>query len=104
MVTMGALDLIDDRDHILTERGHKLLIEIGIDPDRLRATRRVFARCCMDWTCRRPHLAEALPAAITASLIELGWLTRTADRTLRVAPDYDQRLDHWLSSPDASVR
>jgi DNA-binding transcriptional ArsR family regulator len=104
LVRIGALDLIDDRDHILTERGHKLLIGIGIDPDRLRATRRVFARSCIDWTCRRPHLAGALPAAITASLIELGWLTRTADRALRVAPDYDQRLDQWLSSPDVPVR
>ena len=76
-----------------------LVAELGIEPDDLRATRRVFARSCIDWTSRRrPHLAGALPAAITSRLLALGWLSRAGDRTLRVAPEYDRRSDDWLPS------
>jgi len=50
----------------------------------------------IDWTHRRPHLAGALPAAITDRLLTLGWLSRTAGRGLRVAADYDRHLNHWL--------
>jgi len=51
-----------------------------------------------------PHLAGALPAAITDRLLTLGWLSRTAGRGLRVAADYEQHLDHWLPpAPDPAV-
>jgi hypothetical protein len=73
-----------------------LLADLGIDPQDLSATRRVFARCCVDWTQRRPHLAGALPAALTQRFVELGWLARGTGRSLRVARDYDERLNGWL--------
>jgi len=57
----------------------------------------VFARTCVDWTQRRPHLAGALPALLTRRFLELGWVTRGTGRSLRVARDYDQRLDAWLA-------
>ena len=31
---------------------------------------------CLDWTQRRPHLNGALGAAVTARLLELGWIER----------------------------
>ncbi|GAA5127063.1 ArsR/SmtB family transcription factor [Pseudonocardia adelaidensis] len=99
LLEAGALRLIDDRDHELTPTGRRLVTVVGVDPHPLDRTRRVFARSCVDWTGRRPHLAGALPAALTHRLIELGWLTRAAGRGLRVAPDYDRRLDAWLSAP-----
>jgi hypothetical protein len=34
--------------------------------------------------------------AITARLIDLRLLTRTAGRGLRPAPDYQARIDSWL--------
>ena len=37
-----------------------------------------------------------MPAAITARLIDLRLLTRTSDRGLRPAPDYQARIDSWL--------
>jgi len=98
LLSGDALRATDDRDHILTDHGRELIAELGIDPHQLEATRRVFARSCIDWTSRRPHLAGALSAAVTSRLLALGWLTRTGDRTLRVAPDYDQRIDDWLPS------
>jgi len=67
----------------------------------LRASRRVFARCCLDWTQRRPHLAGALPAALTARFLDLGWLTRRTCRGLRVTDDYQPGIDQWLHAAGA---
>jgi DNA-binding transcriptional ArsR family regulator len=39
-------------------------------------SRRPVVRACVDWTERRHHAAGALPAALTARLLELGWLQR----------------------------
>jgi hypothetical protein len=61
----GALSLVDDRDHELTPIGRRLVTTVGLDPGTLDRTRRVFARTCVDWTQRRPHLAGALPAALS---------------------------------------
>jgi DNA-binding transcriptional ArsR family regulator len=97
LLTEDALQMVDDRDHRLTPRGHRLLADLGIDMHKLTATRRVFARSCVDWTQRRPHLAGALPAALTHRFLELQWLTRGTGRSLRVARDYDSRLEAWLS-------
>lgn len=89
--------MVDDRDHELTPRGRRLLQDLGIDPDEHSSTRRVFARSCVDWTQRRPHLAGALPAALTLRFLDLGWLKRGTGRSLRVAREYDDRLDAWLA-------
>jgi hypothetical protein len=56
----------------------------------------MLARSCIDWTQRQPHLAGALPAALTTRFLELGWLSRGQGRGLRITEDYDQRLANWL--------
>ncbi|MHA6619284.1 ArsR/SmtB family transcription factor [Pseudonocardia sp. DLS-67] len=96
LMEAGALRPVGERDHELTATGRTLVTAVGVDPRSIEGSRRVFARTCVDWTQRRPHLAGALPAALTRRLIELGWLTRAAGRGLRAAPDYDGRLDAWL--------
>jgi DNA-binding transcriptional ArsR family regulator len=97
LLAVGALRMVDDRDHRLTSDGRRLLGDLGIDLRELDTTRRVFARICVDWTQRRPHLAGALPSALTHRFLELGWVKRGAGRSLRVSADYDHRLDTWLS-------
>jgi DNA-binding transcriptional ArsR family regulator len=82
--------------HVLTDAGQAKLAELGIDPGPVLRSRRILARPCLDWTQRRPHLAGAMPAAITARLLDLRLLTRTAGRGLRPAPDYQARIDGWL--------
>jgi DNA-binding transcriptional ArsR family regulator len=82
--------------HALTDAGQAKLAELGIDPGPVLRSRRILARPCLDWTQRRPHLAGAMPAAITARLLDLRLLTRTAGRGLRPAPDYQARIDGWL--------
>jgi hypothetical protein len=83
--------------HLLTAYGERVLTDRNVDVDRLRTTRRVFARSCLDWTQRRPHLAGALPAAITSAFLDQGWLTRINGRGLQVSPRYEQQLDLLLT-------
>jgi DNA-binding transcriptional ArsR family regulator len=98
LLAVDALRMVDDRDHRLTPHGRTLMDTLGIDARQLNSTRRVFARTCVDWTQRRPHLAGALPALLTHRFLDLGWLSRAAGRSLRVAPDYDDRVDAWLAN------
>jgi DNA-binding transcriptional ArsR family regulator len=97
LLATGAIRRLDDRDHELTDRGQRLLVILGIDLASVRASRRVFARCCVDWTDRRFHLAGALPTAITTVFLDRGWLIRGPGRSLRVAGDYDN-LEKWLAT------
>jgi DNA-binding transcriptional ArsR family regulator len=103
LLSAGALHMADDRDHQLTGTGRRLVAEVGVRLDELDNTRRVFARTCVDWTQRRPHLAGALPAALTRQFLTMGWLAPASGRSLRVSTDYDQRLDNWLP-PQADKR
>jgi DNA-binding transcriptional ArsR family regulator len=98
LLDAGALREVDDTDHELTPRGRQLVAALGIDVTRVTSGRRVFARRCVDWTHRRPHLAGALPAALTAQFLTRGWLTRRSGRDLRVSDSYDRELDRWLSA------
>ena len=98
LIASDALRMIDDRDHRLTSHGHTLMDLLGIDAAQPNTKRRVFARVCVDWTQRRPHLAGALPALLTRRFLELGWVSQATGRSLRVAPDYDDRLEAWLAN------
>src|SRR3546814_9731224 len=60
-----------------------VLVDLGIDIAAAQGERRHFARCCLDWSERRPHLGGALGAALADELIRRKWLRR--DRTPRKA-------------------
>jgi DNA-binding transcriptional ArsR family regulator len=60
----------------LTAKGSNGMIGLGVDMERAKAARRTFARPCLDWTERRPHLAGALGAALAITLMERRWLER----------------------------
>jgi DNA-binding transcriptional ArsR family regulator len=69
-----------DRDYDLTGHGEAFCSEIGIDVERVRSKRRMFARQCLDWSERVPHLAGALGAAIANHAFEANWIERTNRR------------------------
>lgn len=52
--------------------------ELGVDLPAVRAarSRRPLLRFCLDWTEQRHHLAGRLGAALTAALLDAGWLSR----------------------------
>ena len=85
LLTSGLLSADGDRDWRLTDRGLRFLGEFGLDPAPILRSRRMLARDCLDWTERKPHLAGALPAALLARFLELGWLDRRrSDRGLTI--------------------
>jgi hypothetical protein len=72
MTTAGLIALVGDHFE-LTEQGVSWFAQLGIDVPRLQAMRRSFARACLDWSERRPHLAGAIGAALAGRLLELDW-------------------------------
>jgi DNA-binding transcriptional ArsR family regulator len=62
--------------YALTPRGERRLVRLGIDLAAARASRRAFARPCLDWSERRHHLAGALGAALLARFLDGDWLER----------------------------
>jgi DNA-binding transcriptional ArsR family regulator len=85
LVMRGAL-LPGGDGYLLSADGERLLGGLGVPVAAARAARRHFARPCLDYTHRRPHLAGALGAAVCSRLLAAGWLVRRApgQRALRV--------------------
>lgn len=73
-----------DPNFDLTRTGEAFLHNLGIEVAAARRKRRAFARQCLDWSEREPHLGGALGAAIADRLFALGWLRRIP-RSRRVA-------------------
>lgn len=66
-----------------TLHGERWFRALGVDVAKARTSTRAFARCCLDWSERRDHLAGALGAALMDALIRKGHLMRRKDgRTL----------------------
>jgi DNA-binding transcriptional ArsR family regulator len=74
-----------ERDYRVTARGADWLGELGINMESLQRGKRNFARQCLDWTERRPHVSGALGAALMQHFLDEGWLARRREsRALRV--------------------
>jgi len=100
----GLLDT-SGSGYTLTSRGERRLQSLGIDVDGLRTRRRAFARPCLDWTERRPHLAGALGSGIAGRVLELGWLTRIpGGRALRITDAGTVALRDELGLNVAQIR
>ena len=62
------------RDYELGPAGRAFLERLGVDAAAVQRQHRLFARRCLDWTERRPHVAGALGAALYSRFRTLGWL------------------------------
>lgn len=67
------------QDYKLSRAGVGFCRELGLEPGKIKAQRRVFARRCLDWSERRPHLAGALGASIAQAFIDHGWIERARE-------------------------
>jgi DNA-binding transcriptional ArsR family regulator len=76
----GVLLCRDGAGFTVTDEGVRRLAQLGVETYSGEV-----ARCCLDWTEQRPHVAGALGRGLLTRLLELGWLTRDArTRALRV--------------------
>lgn len=66
-----------EKQYDVTAKGIKWFEDIDVSVSALKSKRRVFARQCLDWSERKPHLAGSLGAALLAKMLELGWIRRT---------------------------
>ena len=82
----GHIEPKGSRDWTLTERGDLFCQRIGVDvPGARRAGSRHFARQCLDWSERRPHISGALGAAIADTFFRRGWAEKLRrSRTVRL--------------------
>ena len=64
------------RDFRMKPAGERFLLSFGVNVENAKAKHRQFARQCLDWSERRPHLAGSLGAALASRCFELGWLRR----------------------------
>lgn len=76
----GVLLLNGDAFELTAEGTAFLESRLGIDVCAVRASRRQFAKACLDWTEREYHVAGALGCALLSCFFEFEWLER-AERT-----------------------
>jgi DNA-binding transcriptional ArsR family regulator len=108
MVATGCiLPAGDAEDFIVSAEGRRLFRQLGIDIDALAiktGQRRRFARACLDWSERSPHLAGALGAALAESCFERGWLQRRRDsRAVTLTPAGAEALAGIFGLPPDSL-
>jgi DNA-binding transcriptional ArsR family regulator len=66
----------DGAEHRLTPAGEAVFTSFGVDLQAARQGRRSFARACLDWSERRPHISGSFGAALLGQLLDRGWLLR----------------------------
>lgn len=85
LVARRVLHLRDEQYEVSSEGAAFLADQLGADVDGARASRRQFAKACLDWTEREYHVAGALGAELLCRFLTLEWLERTnGGRALRV--------------------
>jgi DNA-binding transcriptional ArsR family regulator len=91
-------------DFRLTASGASFLEELGVDVERARGQRRAFARRCLDWTERQPHLAGALGAALATCWLRQEWVRRVPEqRHLVLTPRGRSALFRLFAVKSASL-
>jgi len=61
---------------VVTAPGERFLRTLDIDAGALRRLRRSFARQCLDWTEREPHVGGGVGAALLSEFMNRKWLAR----------------------------
>ena len=93
-VADGLIDkgyiVADDTDFTATPTGEAFFADLGIDLAALRDTRRHFARRCLDWSERRPHVGGALGAGLADVFLQKR-LDCPANRLAQGHRDRDRR-------------
>jgi DNA-binding transcriptional ArsR family regulator len=87
--------LLVKRQHrfVVTQRGREWFAQLGIELTEQQMREPRFARCCLDWTERRHHIAGHLGAAVLVRFRELKWIAPMHNsRAVRVTLEGEQKL------------
>jgi len=77
----------------VTRSGRAWFEQIGIDISAAQLKRTRFARCCLDWTERRHHIAGDLGSVMLAKFRELKWIAPLrGTRAVRVTSEGEQQF------------
>jgi DNA-binding transcriptional ArsR family regulator len=74
LLAAGAIAPDGARAYALGPGAGGTFAAVGVTPPA--PTRRAYARPCLDWSERRPHLAGALGASVAEALLARHWVTR----------------------------
>lgn len=86
-------DVDGETGYLLSAAGEAGFVQLGMDPELVRKSRRRFACSCLDWSERRPHLGGALGAALMAKLLRDGWIEADLDsRALAITREGKRRF------------
>ncbi len=84
LLKSGYLLPASEKEYTLTDKGRDWLRTIGANPAATRS-RSPFARPCLDWSERRPHLAGRLGAQLLDLFFNDGWIVRIRNtRAVRI--------------------
>lgn len=67
---------LHDRDYQVTEVGERGFTAFGLNLLALHNKQRLFARRCIDWSERRPHIGGSLGAALMTHFLASGWIKK----------------------------
>lgn len=65
-----------NKEYLITTNGHSFFKQLGFNVP-VNSFKRVYARPCLDWSERKPHLAGAVGAALLQFLLEQNWLRKS---------------------------
>jgi DNA-binding transcriptional ArsR family regulator len=83
LLRAGAIAPDGGRAYALGPSADRAFAALGVVLPQV--SRRAYARPCLDWSERRPHLAGTLGAAVADTMLERDWVTRVPQtRALRV--------------------
>ncbi|MFQ5544789.1 MAG: ArsR/SmtB family transcription factor [Acidiferrobacterales bacterium] len=74
--THGVIKPIGEDDFLVSPGGKQFFRDLGIDLIEIRKGRRLFARQCLDWSERKPHLGGSLGQAMTDAFVSKRWLRK----------------------------
>lgn len=81
----------------ITPQGRTWFGELGIVISETQTKQAQFARCCLDWTERRHHLAGPLGSALLKRFQQLKWIAPVrGSRAVRVTLEGQSRLPELL--------
>src|SRR5712672_1868383 len=96
----GHLEPKGPKDWMLTSSGETFCQRLGVDLAGARAAHsRHFARQCLDWSERRPHISGSLGSAIADTFFKKGWAERLRrGRTVRLTDSGRRALERQFGT------